>query len=812
MVRNPAPYALEQWRSDPTIVQVIVSNPTSSPKRFVLDLYLQNQNTRQEAQTNEMHPCMPVFELAPGQTRTLNGPELICEASLVYDATIRTQLITTGAIPEGEYRFCVRALDADNRSRELTSSGTLCASTQVQWYDPPAIVRPVARDRGLRCDQAIVLNWQPPIPVPAPGSVVYRVRVVGMFEGQLPRQALEAATPSETVVDAEVSTTSYTIGANDPVILDLLRRPAPRCIGFAWQVQALQATTRQPFPTRGGTQGKSTIETFTVECPGSTANMPEAPTPEQQLEQANQTFRSTVASAMQEAAKLAGVTITTDNFVAILLDDGSSVVVNAGIAGVENLTLEQLAKGADVLFVFLRPPQGSGLPSGFYTVRFFQTPGTTQWKAQFRNLEGQVALETDAEVGLGDLAREIPKLTGGFGCDFDKGECWIKIDIRWKNAYAKASVPLGTGGPDPTPLPAAGQVIAQATAKFYEAARGIINTVKTNTYRQVIIGSRDDYLVVHTVFRGVELYIDDLAKGHDVLFCYFRTPQSSDLPTGFYTVRIAQSATGEWVARFVDAKGNTVKEVPATVKLITDIQTGIQAAFLQQVESTTREIEMLRALPEERLAEYAAFLQQVESTTREIEMLRALPEERLAEYLVPEEEVVAEFQRLFPPAERTETQSRISAGAPYRPAVPEKGQEEDPPIKRLTGYEIKPEDVREGRITPEGEKRILEHLRMKIAKERLEAVREVYRRGVPYILVDHGKITVKLAFYASPQESSQTQERSAKPAAEVFSALRPEAVPLKIEARVVNEKNVEALGREAGAIGEIEISFKVDLR
>jgi hypothetical protein len=37
-------------------------------------------------------------------------------------------------------------------------------------------------------------------------------------------------------------------------------------------------------------------------------------------------------------------------------------------------------------------------------------------------------------------------------------------------------------------------------------------------------------------------------------------------------------------------------------------------------------------------------------------------------------------------------------------------------------------------------------------------------------------------------------------------------MPLKIEARVVNEKNVEALGREAGAIGEIEISFKVDLR
>lgn len=219
-------------------------------------------------------------------------------------------------------------------------------------------------------------------------------------------------------------------------------------------------------------------------------------------------------------------------------------------------------------------------------------------------------------------------------------------------------------------------------------------------------------------------------------------------------------------------------------KLITDIQIGVQAAFLQQVESTSREIETLRALPEE----------------------------RLAEYLVPPEEAISEFQRLFPLTERTKSSLRASADLPYKPAVPEKGQEEDPPIKRLTGYEIKPEDVKEGRITAEGEKRIIEHLRNKIAKGRLEAVKEVYRRGVPYILVDHGKITVKLAFYASPQESSQTEERSPKPAAEFSGAVRPEAIPLKIEARVVNDKNVEALGREAGAIGEIEISFKVDLR
>jgi hypothetical protein len=123
------------------------------------------------------------------------------------------------------------------------------------------------------------------------------------------------------------------------------------------------------------------------------------------LQEANKAFRDAVASEMQVAARQAGVKIRTDNFVAILLDDGSSVVVNAVISGVENLTLEQLAKGADVLFTFLRVPQGSALPSGFYTVRIFQPGGTQVWKVQFKNLQGQVALETDAEVGPGEASK-----------------------------------------------------------------------------------------------------------------------------------------------------------------------------------------------------------------------------------------------------------------------------------------------------------------------------------------------------------------------------------------------------------------------
>ena len=127
-------------------------------------------------------------------------------------------------------------------------------------------------------------------------------------------------------------------------------------------------------------------------------------TPTEMLEQANQTFRSEVAAALQEAARQAGVNVSTDTFVAIPFDDGSSVTANAGIAGVENLSLDQLAQGADVLFTFMSVPQGSALPSGFYTVRFVQMSGTMQWRAQFKNVEGRVVLETGADVGSGDPA------------------------------------------------------------------------------------------------------------------------------------------------------------------------------------------------------------------------------------------------------------------------------------------------------------------------------------------------------------------------------------------------------------------------
>ena len=267
-VRNPAPSQLDEWRRDPTVVRVTLINLSGSPQEVVLGIVLTNTTTGQTARTNNSHPCMPVIRIGAGETRILNGPDLICENALEIDAAIRTSVLTAGAIPEGDYEFCVTVLRADDRRTELATTGLRCATSRVVWPEPPVLIRPLSRDPAQRCDQAILLQWQPLVPAP-PEGVEYRVRAVGMFEGQLPRQALESATRSETVVDERTRATSYTIAPNNPVLLDLVQRRSPRCTGIAWQVEALDSRGN-PIATRGGTRGKSDIGTFSIECPGST--------------------------------------------------------------------------------------------------------------------------------------------------------------------------------------------------------------------------------------------------------------------------------------------------------------------------------------------------------------------------------------------------------------------------------------------------------------------------------------------------------------------------------------------------------------
>ena len=136
------------------------------------------------------------------------------------------------------------------------------------------------------------------------------------------------------------------------------------------------------------------------------------------LQKVNAEFRRSIITEMQEAARQAGVKIRTDNFVAIPFDDSSMVFVNAMIEGADRVSIEQLAKGADVLFVYSAAklgPAGREMDPGFYVVRISRNPANGQWLAQFKNSQGRIVLETGATVERPDsnAAKRQPMCTLG---------------------------------------------------------------------------------------------------------------------------------------------------------------------------------------------------------------------------------------------------------------------------------------------------------------------------------------------------------------------------------------------------------------
>jgi hypothetical protein len=145
---------------------------------------------------------------------------------------------------------------------------------------------------------------------------------------------------------------------------------------------------------------------------------------------------------MQEAARQAGVKIRTDNFVAIPFDDSGTVVVNAMIEGADRLSIEELAKGADVLFVYSGAKLGRRrvreiiAGNRYVLVRVSQNPASGQWIAQFKNLQGRVVLETEAIVEKPDsnAAKMQPMCTLG-----PKGEL---ILFGEHDPFKKITIPL----------------------------------------------------------------------------------------------------------------------------------------------------------------------------------------------------------------------------------------------------------------------------------------------------------------------------------------------------------------------------------
>lgn len=191
----------------------------------------------------------------------------------------------------------------------------------------------------------------------------------------------------------------------------------------------------------------------------------------------------------------------------------------------------------------------------------------------------------------------------------------------------------------------------------------------------------------------------------------------------------------------------------------------------------------------------AAQLQQ-EEKIRKLQEAAGLAPAQFAEEAVPLEDVEDELARLFPVAQYP---NGVAAGVPYIPAS--RTQPEEPPISSLTGYSMKEGDRAKQAdaiiITETGYRNIVAHMRMTLAAERHTNILQMMRRGIPRVVVDHGRVNAKLFF----QFSSVSTSGGGSPTLQ--KGMLPQLVVKAVELR-----RPEVARLTVNVVGEVDITFK----
>ncbi|MEK9138495.1 MAG: hypothetical protein AAB393_15325 [Bacteroidota bacterium] len=242
----PMPSLLSEWQRNPALISIMVVNntgreiPNAAFSFSIRDL----SNNQLVASSNDNSPSLPRFPLRQGQF-TYTGQQIINTAAVDVNPNYRTIATTTGRLPEGQYEFCVRPLDANGVP--IASTGRLCVTCTVIIPDPPTLLQPVDHDTILDNTLPAFL-WTP---VQLAGEIIeYRLRIAPMFQGQDRRMAIENNTP---LLNRTVLYPSYQYSPSDPPFTFY-----PNARGFAWQVQAVN---HEGVPATRN-EGRSEINTF----------------------------------------------------------------------------------------------------------------------------------------------------------------------------------------------------------------------------------------------------------------------------------------------------------------------------------------------------------------------------------------------------------------------------------------------------------------------------------------------------------------------------------------------------------------------
>ena len=189
----------------------------------------------------------------------------------------------------------------------------------------------------------------------------------------------------------------------------------------------------------------------------------------------------------------------------------------------------------------------------------------------------------------------------------------------------------------------------------------------------------------------------------------------------------------------------------------------------------------------------------------------AMTVSQFARRFVADDDVDAELSRLFPAAGKKGT--AVAVGRSYRAAGAKRA--EAPAIENKLRIKLGARDLRtrgsRSTLTARGVASVREAVRLRLSEARLKALRQTVTQGLPRVVVDSGRVNVKLSFrlvdlnkLAAGPNAAIAPLKSLTDTAGKGGRVKQ----LRLTVRQVNDDTAPPAASGSSGIGELDLTFK----
>ncbi|WP_316793827.1 hypothetical protein [Pedobacter frigoris] len=238
-----SPYYSDYSGANAGKVLLIVQNQSAVQRTIKLTGQLQGDNGIKITTKSNYVPLKPII-LSPNETKQLSGlalKDIFDLNTLNVYGVDKVKIVQTSRLPEGNYTFCIQAVDY-NTNQLLSSNAPLgCTSLSITYPEAPVLIGPRINEEVRETNpQSMVFNWMNTGVVPMGTQYVLQLAEMPDVPSD-PNQILNSA--SFPLINKNVNGFAYVLSPSDP----------PLKFGklYAWRIKAVDPTGKTVFKNDG---------------------------------------------------------------------------------------------------------------------------------------------------------------------------------------------------------------------------------------------------------------------------------------------------------------------------------------------------------------------------------------------------------------------------------------------------------------------------------------------------------------------------------------------------------------------------------